>query len=229
MAFSETTAFDWTPYLKGGGTRPDAITGMQDPFEAALQSMFMAAPPEIRSQLKISSGYRSPEVQARLWEEAAAKYPDPAERRKWVAPPYKSQHNHGYAADLSYASDDARNWVHANLDSFGLVAPMSYEPWHVELKGARSGDVHTTSEQPGPTLAAAAPSSADAPPSGFGTAMTSTETDQARMARRPKVNLAAAFMAEPIHPTPVGYLQPSQPAPLVTTSSVLARRMSARG
>ncbi len=159
--------WDWNPYLVDGGARPDAISGLQDPFEQSMAAMFAAAPPEIREQLRVGSAYRSNERQAELWANALAKYGDEATARKWVAPPGRSQHNHGNAIDLRYLSPAAQEWVHANAAQFGLAFPLANEPWHIEPLGARGGTAyagaHTgqtadqtdgqTSGQPGNLLA----------------------------------------------------------------------------
>lgn len=130
-------AFDWTPYAQGGAAaRPDSFSGFSDPFSQALASMLRDAPEDVR--IGITSGYRSPETQERLWQEALAKYGSEAEARKWVAPPGKSQHNHGQAADLSYMSPAAQEWVRANAKQYGLAFPLDNEPWHVELSSARA-------------------------------------------------------------------------------------------
>lgn len=131
--------WDWNPYLVDGGTRPDAISGLQGGFNNSLAAMFAAAPPEIQGQLRIMSAYRSPERQAQLWEEALAKYGSPEAARKWVAPPGNSKHNHGQAVDLRFLGDDAQKWVHANAAQYGLHFPMAHEPWHIEPVGSRGG------------------------------------------------------------------------------------------
>ena len=101
--------------------------------------------------VKIFSGYRSPEEQKRLWGQALLRYGSVAAARKHVAPPGNSQHNHGNAADLSYAGSAidgkknldpaqqaAQEWVHANAAKYGLHFRMGHEPWHVEpVKGAK--------------------------------------------------------------------------------------------
>lgn len=130
---------DLTKFAVDGGTRPDAITGLNPQFQSALVNMFAAAPPEIQAQLRISSGYRSPEVQAQLYKNALAKYGSEAEARRWVAPPGHSQHNHGYASDLRYLSPEAQQWAHANAAQYGLAFPLANENWHIELAGARGG------------------------------------------------------------------------------------------
>lgn len=132
--------WDWSPYLTGGGTRPDAMSGLMPEFNTALQGMFAAAPPEIQSNLRVTSAFRSPEVQAGLWQDALAKYGSPEEARKWVAPPGKSQHNHGNAADLKYLSPEAQAWAHENASKYGLSFPLSNENWHIELATARGNN-----------------------------------------------------------------------------------------
>jgi hypothetical protein len=129
----------WGPYAVGGAERTDSFTGMNPEFNAALEQMFANAPPEIREQLRVSSGYRSVERQQQLWEEAIAKYGSPEEARRWVAPPGNSQHNHGNAADLRYLSPEAREWAHANAAAYGLAFPLGNEDWHIELATARGG------------------------------------------------------------------------------------------
>lgn len=128
-------SWDWTPYLAGGGTRADAMSGLDPAFNSALVSLFQAAPEDIRAALRVNSAYRSPEIQAQLWEGALEKYGSPEAARKWVAPPGNSRHNHGLAADLGFLDAAARGWVHENATNYGLHFPMSWEPWHIELAG----------------------------------------------------------------------------------------------
>ena len=131
--------WQWYPYATGGATRPDSFTGMTPEFNTALETMFASAPPEIRDQLQVYSGYRSPERQAELWEAALERYGSEAEARRWVAPPGRSQHNMGNAADLRYLDPAAMDWAHQNAAQFGLAFPLSNENWHIELATARGG------------------------------------------------------------------------------------------
>jgi len=126
------TPFDWNPYLVGGGTRPDAMTGLDADFHNQLALMFQGAPEPVRNQLQVLSAYRSPEVQERLWNDALERYGDPEIADNWVARPGTSNHNHGRAVDLRYLDPSAREWVHANAERFGLTFPMEHEPWHIE-------------------------------------------------------------------------------------------------
>jgi hypothetical protein len=126
-------------FAVGGALRPDTFSGMNPQFTSALGQMFAAAPPEIQAQMRVTSGYRSPERQAQLWQGALAKYGSPEAARKWVAPPGKSQHNHGHAADMKWLSPMAMQWAHANAAKYGLAFPLKNENWHVELAGVRGG------------------------------------------------------------------------------------------
>lgn len=130
--------FDWSPYAVGGATRSDALSGMNAQFRAALQGLISTAPNGIRQQLQVFSGYRSPAKQAELYSRALAKYGSPQAARQWVAPPNKSQHNKGMAADLKYLSPQAKAWVRENAPAHGLSFPLKNEPWHVELATARN-------------------------------------------------------------------------------------------
>jgi hypothetical protein len=135
--------FDWSRYVSGGATRPDSFSGMNPDFSSALTSMFESAPPAVRSQLGVSSGYRSPARQAQLYQQALQKYGSPAAARRWVAPPGNSQHNKGNAADLKYLSPQAKSWVKENAPSYGLSFPLGNEPWHIELSTARNPSAAT--------------------------------------------------------------------------------------
>jgi LAS superfamily LD-carboxypeptidase LdcB len=129
---------DLSGMLTGGAAaRPDSVTGFQSEFSSAFQSMIAKAPERVRNELKITSGYRSPEVQAKLWKEALDKYGSVEKARKFVAPPGKSKHGEGVAVDLHYASDATKQWVDNNAKNYGLAFPLQHEPWHMELASAR--------------------------------------------------------------------------------------------
>lgn len=129
--------WDWSRFAVGGATRPDTFSGMQPQLRTGLQQLFASAPPEIQANLRVMSGYRSPQRQAQLYADALQKYGSPEAARKWVAPPGNSQHNHGNASDLKFLNDQAREWVHANAANYGLAFPLSNENWHIEVAGAR--------------------------------------------------------------------------------------------
>jgi hypothetical protein len=116
------------------------IDGMADAFASKMAKMLASMPDDLKGSVTINSGYRSVERQAELWAEALRKYGSPEAARKWVAPPGKSQHNKGNAADLGFANDSARQWVHQNAGQFGLRFRMSHEDWHIEDADAFKAD-----------------------------------------------------------------------------------------
>lgn len=140
---------DWSKYAVGGASaRPDSFTGLHPDMQVRLAQMLMAADEELGpGALRITSAYRSPEVQAALYDAALKKYGSEAEARKWVAPPGRSQHNKGTAVDFAGSGGgllrdpNSREaiWLRENAARFGLAVPMDWEPWQVELEGARSG------------------------------------------------------------------------------------------
>jgi LAS superfamily LD-carboxypeptidase LdcB len=93
--------------------------------------------------LQLTSGFRDPAHQARLWANALQKYGSPEEARKWVAPPGGSAHQSGRAVDLYLGGKNssanvtnlrtlpAYRWLVANAGRFGFY-PYEREPWHWE-------------------------------------------------------------------------------------------------
>jgi soluble lytic murein transglycosylase-like protein len=123
-----------------------AIDGLQEGFGNKVAALLQAAPPGIREKLGVYSAYRSPEHQAELWQGALKKYGSVEEARKWVAPPGKSEHNDGNAADLGYDGKSLKNappevvdWLHQNAPTFGLKFPLANENWHIEDASTRGG------------------------------------------------------------------------------------------
>jgi hypothetical protein len=116
--------------------------GMDNEFARRLRAFIEAS----GGRIGVGSGYRSIEEQTALWEAS--------DKSGWlVAPPGKSNHNHGVAADLSYLTGDAVEWAHNNAARFGLTFPMYWEDWHIEPIGVRDGtyksSVSVDGESPG--------------------------------------------------------------------------------
>jgi LAS superfamily LD-carboxypeptidase LdcB len=147
------------PSILPKGKSGEHIGKVKVEFADRLESALDAMPPELRKTMQINSGYRSTERQAELFAEAVQKYGSEKAARKHVAPPGKSNHNHGEAFDLAaegkpareFANTAAGKWLHANAERFGLYFPMGHEPWHVEMRGGRREgsknhrpDVHDT-------------------------------------------------------------------------------------
>jgi hypothetical protein len=167
-----TEGFDWRAYVVGGATRPDAITGLRPEMQSGLAALLAAADAELGpGALKITSAYRSVEKQRELWEAALRRYGSPEAARRWVAPPGRSQHNHGTAVDfagpgglLRDANSREARWLAENAARFGLAVPMSWEPWQVELAGARARPAGGAQAAPaaGPAMNAPAAAGANA-------------------------------------------------------------------
>lgn len=102
--------------------------GLEATFGNALNRMIA----ESGGRISISSGRRSTERQAQLWEDALNKYGDPEIADNYVARPGTSHHEVGTAADLRFADDAAREWAHQNAARYGIYFPMAHEPWHAE-------------------------------------------------------------------------------------------------
>lgn len=80
----------------------------------------------------VDSGWRSPQYQAQLFDEAVATYGSAAEAVRWVATPATSGHVSGDAADLGHA--DAIAWLSVHGAQFGLCQVYRNEPWHYERR-----------------------------------------------------------------------------------------------
>ena len=122
----------WMSGLYGhlaAGQSKSHIDNLGKDFAERLNAFFQSAP----GRIEIFSGARSIERQAELFKAAVKKYGSPEAARKWVAPPGKSKHNIGEAADLRFQSEAVKKWAHDNAEAYGLVFRLSHEGWHVEL------------------------------------------------------------------------------------------------
>ncbi len=80
----------------------------------------------------INSGWRSPEHQQSLLDQAVAEYGSAAEAARWVATPETSPHVSGDAVDIGPA--EAASWLSAHGSRYGLCQIYANEPWHYELR-----------------------------------------------------------------------------------------------
>lgn len=79
----------------------------------------------------VDSGWRSPEYQEHLLQEAVSKYGSEAEAARWVASPGRSAHVSGDAVDLGPAG---AAWLSGRGAVYGLCRIYANEPWHYELR-----------------------------------------------------------------------------------------------
>jgi LAS superfamily LD-carboxypeptidase LdcB len=89
-------------------------------------------------ELHVNSGWRSPEHQQRLLDEAVVEYGSEEEARRWVATPETSSHVSGDAVDIGPA--EAAAWLSAHGAAYGLCQTYRNEPWHFELRPEATGD-----------------------------------------------------------------------------------------
>ena len=83
--------------------------------------------------IRITSGFRSQQLQERLFNDAVKKYGSEKEASKWVLPKDISHHPWGSAIDVNYPGDrKAVKWLEENGSSFGLCRVYLNEWWHFE-------------------------------------------------------------------------------------------------
>jgi D-alanyl-D-alanine carboxypeptidase len=80
----------------------------------------------------VESGWRSPEYQEHLLQEAVSEYGSEEEAARWVATPNTSAHVSGDAVDIG--PSDATAWLSERGPEYGLCQIYSNEPWHYELR-----------------------------------------------------------------------------------------------
>jgi D-alanyl-D-alanine carboxypeptidase len=80
----------------------------------------------------VTSGWRSPEYQEQLLQEAVAEYGSEKEAARWVATADTSPHVSGDAVDVG--PDDATDWLSEHGAEYGLCQTWGNEPWHYELR-----------------------------------------------------------------------------------------------
>ena len=85
-----------------------------------------------RVEFVVNGGWRSPQYQEQLLDEAIAKYGSAREAARWVASPDTSAHVLGEAVDIGPA--EARAWLAEHGAAYGLCQIYRNEPWHYELR-----------------------------------------------------------------------------------------------
>ncbi len=109
----------------------DPAVGNLDPILlAAVQNAATAAATD-GITMTITSGWRSPEFQQQLLDDAITTYGSYAAARQYVQTPEHSRHVTGNAVDMGGEGADA--WLIANGPHFGLCQIYANELWHFEL------------------------------------------------------------------------------------------------
>ena len=123
------------------GAVPDGATVFDDeiPGVANLDADLLAALRRAATdaagdgvEFFVNSGWRSPEYQERLLQEAISKYGSKEEAARWAATPNTSAHVSGHAVDIG--PSEATGWLSEHGAAYGLCQIYGNEPWHYELR-----------------------------------------------------------------------------------------------
>lgn len=123
------------------GAVPDGVSVFDDgyPAVANLDADLLRAVREAATaasadgvEFVVNSGWRSPEYQNQLLQEAVTEYGSEAEAVRWVATAETSPHVSGTAIDLGPV--DATSWLSINGAEYGLCQIYGNESWHYELR-----------------------------------------------------------------------------------------------
>lgn len=119
------------PSLLGPADAFANVNGLYPELRTAVVALIEVS----KGAVRVVSGYRSHDDQARLWAQALVTYGSPEAADDWVARPGESSHERGLAVDLGGDLLLAQGLV----DSLGLplVRPLPNEPWHFEFAGYR--------------------------------------------------------------------------------------------
>ncbi|WP_350348380.1 M15 family metallopeptidase [Agromyces sp. G08B096] len=107
------------------------VTRLEPTLLAALRAAGSAASDE-GIEVLVTSGWRSPEYQERLLQDAVSTYGSEEEAARWVATAETSAHVSGEAVDVG--SWDAMDWLAEHGAEFGLCRTYANEPWHFEFQ-----------------------------------------------------------------------------------------------
>lgn len=137
------------PADPGDGSVPDGRT--LTPFDVQYSAVGRLDPALLRAvqgaataaatdgvTVTITSGWRSPEFQQRLLNNAVQTYGSLAAARQYVQTPAASKHVTGQAVDIGGAGAD--QWLIANGSRFGLCRIYANELWHFELAADAMGN-----------------------------------------------------------------------------------------
>jgi zinc D-Ala-D-Ala carboxypeptidase len=126
---SELPGFRSEPRVFDGG--PPGVANLDPDLLGALREAATDAAGD-GVEFVVNSGWRSPEHQERLLQEAVAKYGSEEEAARWVATADTSPHVSGDAVDIG--PSDATAWLSENGARYGLCQIYGNEPWHYELR-----------------------------------------------------------------------------------------------
>jgi len=117
-------------------TSNPAVGRLDPSLLSAIQHAANAAAP-YGIHMTVTSGWRSPEFQQRLLDDAVATYGSYDAARAFVQTPQASKHVTGQAVDMG--GEGADQWLINNGAQFGLCRIYANELWHFELAADRYG------------------------------------------------------------------------------------------
>ena len=126
---------------QAGGAVPDHTTVFDDDLPAvanldpSLLDALRSAATDAQADgvaFDVTSGWRSPEYQEQLLEDAISTYGSREEAARWVATPETSAHVSGDAVDIG--PYDATAWLAERGAAYGLCQIYDNERWHYELR-----------------------------------------------------------------------------------------------
>ena len=130
-------AFTVAPVAHADGLDPALLTAVQQASAAAAADGVT---------MTITSGWRSPEFQQQLLDDAVATYGSVAVARQYVQTPQHSHHVLGQAVDIGGPAAD--QWLIAHGARFGLCQIYAHEIWHFEPATDAAGpSCRTTGEK----------------------------------------------------------------------------------
>lgn len=124
-----------TPPVGGTGDagRAADTTDLSPALGAALTAATTAARRD-GVRIRVTSGYRTPAHQQRLYDQAIRTYGSARLARRWVLPPAESAHVRGEAVDVGPRS--AAAWLQTHGITWGLCRRYDNEWWHFEVATA---------------------------------------------------------------------------------------------
>ncbi|MEV0583813.1 D-alanyl-D-alanine carboxypeptidase family protein [Nonomuraea sp. NPDC050310] len=112
----------------------DPTTGLTAGTRAAYLKAAKAAK-AAGFELRITSGYRTPDQQRAEFREAVGRYGSAEEAAKYVLPPEKSAHVKGTALDLG--PEPAARWLEQTAGRYRLCRIYANEWWHFEYRPSK--------------------------------------------------------------------------------------------
>lgn len=115
--------------LASAGAAPGAADGL----DADLRERFDLAVADAARDgvtLTLTSGWRSPQEQQRLVDDAIERHGSLTEASRWVLPPESSAHVSGLAIDVGPAAGAL--WLEERSPRYGLCRTYANEGWHFE-------------------------------------------------------------------------------------------------